>query len=63
VKPTSGGAYGELILTTLLDFINFLLAISFYIKSNDRRLPKLLLPGTPQMARVKAHAHRRGRKL
>jgi hypothetical protein len=30
-EPTSGGAYGELILVCLLDFINFLLAISFYI--------------------------------
>jgi hypothetical protein len=29
--PTSGGAYGELILASLLDFINFLQAISFYI--------------------------------
>jgi hypothetical protein len=28
---TSGRAYGELILDSLLDFINFLLAISFYI--------------------------------
>jgi hypothetical protein len=27
----SGGAYGELILSSLLDFINFLLAISYYI--------------------------------
>jgi hypothetical protein len=31
VGPTSGGAYGELILVSLLGFINFLLAILFYI--------------------------------
>jgi hypothetical protein len=31
VGPISGGTYGEFILASLLDFINILLAILFYI--------------------------------
>jgi hypothetical protein len=38
VGPTGGGPYEELILGGLLDFINFLLVILFFILAKSRFL-------------------------